>query len=407
MAADRRERFREYIRNLNPTADPLQTLDQGMYVAHPLATSSRIAHRLDIEPASSHLLVGGTGSGKTTELRRARAILESNSDVVTFFWDVPVAQKVSALREGVLVALAFKGIANALQEIRKLKKEPFNETINIAIQNGNQLANGYWEEPDGPHPDDDLVHIPGILTPPEIDRKLEGLTEMLQAIVDNSERHFAIFFDGLDRVRQSSEFAKMVLQDVATLSRIGIGAVIVGPQEIRFELHRHITERFTAFYLHGAADIADKDSIAFIDTILSRRDPKKLLSVEARERLIMWSGGVLRDLISLARDAGEVAYSSGDELISEKHIDIAADRFGRTLLLGIKPAMAKQLLNLRNILKPRAFALKSSVDFVAATDLDISLLLHRLVIEIPDTPVRYIVHPCIQPHMDALRASVR
>ena len=204
---------------------------------------------------------------------------------------------------------------------------------------------GYWDEPDRPEDEHDLVHIPGILTPPDLNTTVDQLAGILHEIIINSNRRFVIFFDGLDRVRNSAEFGKMVLNDVSTLSRIGIGVVVVGPQEIRFDLHRHIVDRFTAFYLHGAADVSDNEGLKFLDEILKKRASESILPSESRNSLAGWSGGGLRDIISLARDAGEVAYASGSEIIGKEHIDLATDRFGRNLLLNITSAMAKHLLS--------------------------------------------------------------
>jgi hypothetical protein len=47
------------MRRLDPTGDPVQAVDGEFYVPPPNAVSQRIATRLELEPASSHLLVGG------------------------------------------------------------------------------------------------------------------------------------------------------------------------------------------------------------------------------------------------------------------------------------------------------------------------------------------------------------
>ena len=68
QSVDRRTLFRAYMRRLDPKADPAIALRDGSYVLSPHATSSHIATRLEIDPTSSHLIIGAVGSGKTTEL---------------------------------------------------------------------------------------------------------------------------------------------------------------------------------------------------------------------------------------------------------------------------------------------------------------------------------------------------
>jgi hypothetical protein len=122
-------------------------------------------------------------------------------------------------------------------------------------------------------------------------------------------------------------------------------------------------------------------------------------SIEARGRLVEWSGGIVRDLISLARDAGQVAYADGADRVALAHVDAAADRFGRSLLLGTSAAMADRLVHFGRI--PEF----EFVDFTASSELDVELLALRLVIEVPSTPVRYIIHPVVQPLLSGLRKS--
>ncbi len=87
--ADRRTRFRDYMRRLDPTGDPVLAVEGGLYVPPPNAVSRRIATRIELEPASSHLLVGGIGSGKTTELIAIERALAKVDDLRPVRVDVP------------------------------------------------------------------------------------------------------------------------------------------------------------------------------------------------------------------------------------------------------------------------------------------------------------------------------
>ena len=72
QSALRREKFREYMRKLNPTEPARLTIESGLVVEdlHG-ALFKTLAARADLEPGSQQLLAGGTGSGKTTELLMA------------------------------------------------------------------------------------------------------------------------------------------------------------------------------------------------------------------------------------------------------------------------------------------------------------------------------------------------
>src|SRR5438552_18909093 len=99
---------------LNPTGDPSAALRDGLYIPHPHATGTRIAARLEIEPASTHLVAGGTGSGKTTELLVAHQALSHVPDMTPIFVDVPSTQQIDKLARGVLIALTASRVAEVL-----------------------------------------------------------------------------------------------------------------------------------------------------------------------------------------------------------------------------------------------------------------------------------------------------
>ncbi len=404
VESDRRELFRNFIGKFNPTVNPLAALKSGLYVPHPLGTASRIGHRLELEPTSSHLLVGGIGSGKTTELLRAKSIVDVVPDLTAIFLDVPALQSVSALGEGVLVALAFRGIVDGLKKSKSKKLSDLTAEIN----HGNDLSMGYWASYDDQEHDSNTVHVKGLLTLPAKNTAVEQLVEIVSKIVKSTKKHFVVFFDGLDRVRKVDEFAKMVLRDLDSLQSIGVGIVIVGPQALNFEKHKHIVEKFTAFHLHGAADMYDTEGSAFLEEVLRRRAPETILPQDSRFQLSKFSGGLLRDLISLTRDTGEIAYTMNSSFISNEHVEHASERYGRALILGISSAVIKDLLSLQIVLRRNVKEIANrgpSVNFVAATEQDIALLLHRLVIEVPAIPIRYYIHPTVQPHLNSLRRS--
>ena len=88
-AAQRREKFREYMRRLNPTAPPQDAIESGLVIPELHGSVFlTMAARADLEPGSQQLLVGGIGSGKTTELLLAQRWLQKAGETVSLYIDI-------------------------------------------------------------------------------------------------------------------------------------------------------------------------------------------------------------------------------------------------------------------------------------------------------------------------------
>ena len=71
---------------LSAASHPRDAIREDLYVKPPAkAVADRIVSRLELEPASSHLVVGGVGSGKTTQLLMIRKLLRATEDVSVSF----------------------------------------------------------------------------------------------------------------------------------------------------------------------------------------------------------------------------------------------------------------------------------------------------------------------------------
>jgi hypothetical protein len=110
------------------------------------------------------------------------------------------------------------------------------------------------------------------------------------------------------------------------------------------------------------------------------------LSDDALKILVRKSGGVLRDLISLAKLAGEEAYLAGKDQIDASSAEVVADRFGRSLLIGLDP---RELDALKQV--------HATGRFVPVTTSDSALLATRRVLEYRTRPAAFAVHPCVEP----------
>jgi energy-coupling factor transporter ATP-binding protein EcfA2 len=392
---DRRALFRAYMRRLDPKADPAIALRDGSYVPSPHATSSHVATRLEIEPTSSHLIIGAVGSGKTTELLAINDRLASSSDIVPLFIDVPSLQNLIKLREGVLIGLAWTQIWRYISENQSELAAKHMREARFA----DSAATGYYvQDPSEIDDDDDrYLHVPGLITTPEKNISLERIKKTFRAVLGESSLRYVILFDGLDRSRKTDVLIATLVSDLSELSTIGVGSVVVGPPELRGEVYHQFTEQFATFHFHGATDISTAAGVGFLEDVLKKRTDEAILGEEERRRIVQWSGGITRDLIALARNAGEIAYTLGAECISREHVDVAADRFGRALLLGLSKDATKRLTGIYGQLRPFREPKRIFIEFTASSDVDIDLLVRRLVIEFPDFPPRFSLHPTIRP----------
>jgi len=104
VVPDRREKFRQFMKCFNPTA-PGQAILQGLIVEEPTRSFYRsLATRADLEPGSQQLVLGGIGSGKTTELMLAWRWLAKQGKCLPLFMDVSQDTDLSKLNSGALLA---------------------------------------------------------------------------------------------------------------------------------------------------------------------------------------------------------------------------------------------------------------------------------------------------------------
>lgn len=122
------------------TVDPLRAIESGYYVHAPgKLLAETISTRIALRPASSHLLVGGIGSGKTTQLLVACQNIKEVGDIYPIYIDISLYTDISKMKTGVLTAIA--GV-----EISKLIKNNKNQDVNSSIDLIKKIAFGESEE---------------------------------------------------------------------------------------------------------------------------------------------------------------------------------------------------------------------------------------------------------------------
>ena len=377
------------------SADPRRSLDSGHYVPHSQQSlADTIAGRMAIRPASTHLLIGGIGSGKTTELLVARDRINELEDTYAHYIDVSLYADISQMKPLVLLAVAGLVLSELTKKIDNLDTR---ESIKV-IQN---LAYGYeqpfYEEDYYEYEyDTDIVEFvkhEGIVTvKPEALRETRQLLEAIDVVKQAAAEKYGnivLLLDGLDRLYEADTLAQIV-PDVKTLSEHGIGVVLVGPIHAAYSQHRNLIETTVNSYSYQPCFdvVQDSDARDFFAKILAVRASEGFIEQASVDNLIYYSGGVLRDLIGLTQASIEEAHLCGSDRLEEDHIAVALTVFSRPKIFGLSDEEVK-------ILKQ----VSKEGKFIPRTEQEMRLLVSQRILEYR---IRHVVHPAIEPLIEAV-----
>lgn len=186
-------------------------------------------------------------------------------------------------------------------------------------------------------------------------------------------------------MHRPSRSCRLVQRDIAALKRTGIGVVVVGPVRYVAGNNRGITELFDHTHFQFAVDPQNDAGLAFLCDIMRRRaGVDALLPDECLHPLALASGGVLRDLITLAKRSAEEAYIAGRDRVELGDVAAARDAMGRGLAIGLDD---EQLGVLRKV--------HASQKFVVRGERELSLIETRRVLMYEGN--RWVVHPALAP----------
>ncbi|AFY81192.1 hypothetical protein [Oscillatoria acuminata] len=390
--SNRLERFRKEMAAFEGAADPARSVERGHYVPHPKKSlADTIAGRIAIRPSSTHLLIGGIGSGKTTELLIARDRINELEDTYAHYLDVSLEADISQMKPGVLIAIA--GVA-----ISELVSETDHENLTTSINIIRKLAYGYKQtifqnlvNQEYQNPLVTVIDHPGMIpVRPETPLEIKGLQEAINTIKQGVAEKYGtivLLVDGLDRLYEDELFVELIA-DVEALSEIGIGVVLVGPIQAAYSKHRSRLENtVNSFSYQPCFDVAkDPDARDFFAKILAVRASEGFLDQSSVDRLILYSGGMLRDLMNLTQSAIEEAYLSGSDNLQPAHVDVAAQSFGRAKVFGISDEAQDTMQRV-----------STEGKFIPRTEEDIRLLVEGKILEYRYPQMRHAVHPAILP----------
>lgn len=395
---NRLQRYRELMRTLDPSADPRAAVQQGWGVERPaLATAETIARRIELEPWSSHMIVGGIGSGKTTEMwrihRRLHEIGAETGDV-SFYVDVAAETSLEGQVRGVLVGLAGRLLIEQEERARTARGgEPPSQAIEAAVGHVKELIGGSWV---GSYLDGQSLEM-GLLGHDE-DSEINyvlGMVPSLRALrnaIVGDDAHCVLLLDSLDRVTDSKRLEDWFRDDIRVFQRAGIGVVVVGPMRLSYERHPALVDLFDQ-NVYPLADVdPEGPGLDFLVEVLSRRVSPEIMPRDSCVAIARASGGVLRDLVALAKSSAQEAYSVGADVVSGLHVDRAADRFGRIRAVGLDDEQIQVLKKVRG-----------TSTLVIRGEREIALLESRRVLDYGSG--RFVVHPTLAPLLDLITVA--
>lgn len=345
---NRLELFRERIAAFDGAADPTRAIAKGYVIDEPDQYSiNALFKRISLRPQSKNLLVGGIGSGKTTQLLRLYQRFQETSDTDIYAYYVDVTEYVITHHDDIQVGTLDAIVA--LELTRLLKQEGFqiDETRKKSVQ---EFAYGYTVTRDIAELDPLKLNqiafrslqtskVPGVLSSrPRSSDSSSRFTQVLFSLVEDFrtvfERTPYFLFDGLDRLDQAKKFTRIASPD---LQASEIGYLIVGSASLLYSSFiDSIDSVFNHIEYRSAFDVErDEEAYAFFKHVLFVRSNQEFFQEAALQDLINLSGGVLRDLVNLTQESIQEAYLADAEVVDQEHVEKAVRSMGRAKVLGL------------------------------------------------------------------------
>lgn len=393
---ERLKKFRERLAAFEPSANPEAAMDSNYYVEEPRdSISSKVTTRLMLRPASSHILFGAIGSGKTTQLLKICDNLNAVPDMRAIYVDADRYTDISALEPGGLVALTALAMSELVQEDSSEEVKSLRSQIQKRVYGYTEEVTSYLLpvlKTFSSLEQKETINHKGILPQPKIAPQIQTdlikLTAKLCDGLRSSYPNIVVLIDSLDRIA-SEQFTRIVCTDLPLIEKFGIGVAIIGTFNTLYKREeRALLMQASNYsdYLQPSYDtVNDQDAAAFFANIISRRDPEGLISQEARNLLTYYSGGLIRDLINLAQSSIEEAYVNGENEVSKQAVEAAVSAFGRAQLLRLQ---AGEIKILKYLMKNKESYPESEEEF--------KLIVSRVILEYAHPQKRFVVHPAIQ-----------
>ncbi|MFN4797743.1 MAG: hypothetical protein ACK596_20685 [Pseudanabaena sp.] len=395
--SDRLKFFRRLMSAFEGTSNPQRVVERGFYVNLPNNPIGEITGRVALRPSSVHLLFGGIGSGKTTQLLLTQQALNELEDIKAIYVDVSLVTDISDLKSGALIAIAGLELINILGSSSSSDLKNFKEIIKKAAYGYTEyipidMTAMSWSKPRE-------VNYKGLISTENRENRESislAFSALSQAAISTTKKEIIFLFDGLDRLSKSKTFINSALDDVIEINKTGVGSILVGSIVIPYSERAYIAEITGYSYFLPYLDVLENvEAKQFFIEIFKVRDPENFIDQDARELLIFHSGGVLRDLMSLCQASIEEAYMDGSELITVQHANQAILALARSKVIGLTDA---NINTLRKVMTEKSFSPRTSEDF--------DLLLTGHILEYRYPRQRFVVHPILVPLIESMAVSL-
>lgn len=388
--SDRLQFFREQMAAFEGTSDPQKAIEKGYFIKQPRnSLANTIANRIALRPSSSHLLIGGIGSGKTTQLMMARDRINEIGDTHAVYVDASLYTDISEIQPGALIAIVGLVLSEIIQD-----KESYNffkrQSYGYIEQKGIRMPEVSISK-DGIlgsiKPYENIKHE-GVLKKKTKNKKSKEIIQNLRNIHKKTKKKPIIIIDGLDRLSDTLSFSNLVDNDIPLITESGIGIILIGSLSTAYSQYRaNIEQQVNYFYHQPCLDISkDGEALDFFNDVLKvRLIHQDFIDSTTKYNLIIYSGGILRDLINLTQAAIEESYISDSDNVEETHVERAINSFGRGKILGTTDDELKVLKKMCQ-----------KDEFIPRTQEDIQLLASQRILEYQYPKKRYVVHPAIK-----------
>jgi len=324
-----------------PEHDPRDAGQPPIHVA--------FANTAELTRGSQMALVGGIGSGKTTELRLTEKVLNRHSDAVNVLVDLADYTDLNEISTGAILASAGMRLYSRVRLRLKKAGTELPEAVKAANRTLRELAFGktnWVRQPPEPYdyePDYEEsyvpVKVPGVmkLRFPALRREVAEILDQFVRIASpllDDEAQITLLVDGLDRLIKPELFREFAEQDLQALKGTKVSVIIVAPLLLWYDKSRFLQDYFD-LVKHIPAAAADPQHSDFLRQILERRGARDLIDGAEITTIAKYSGGVLRDLLTLARSSAEYAYRDDEDRISRRHVNAAIKQLGNRYLVGL------------------------------------------------------------------------
>ena len=290
-----REELRPAFRAL--TIEPLEDFDDERYVPHPCASAvaQSIGSRLDLAGGAGQIIFfsGHRGVGKSTELRRLASALSADHAPIhlsMLHYGDPSELSISGFL--LAIAAATERVRGTGSRLREVVKQVFGAVVSEGTLSvlGVTVRREVLDR-----------------SAPELNTVLVAINEELDRIASSGGKAPLLLVDDLDKatVDQVVGLHRTSGPLIAALKCSSVHCVpmsMLQSPEISMLAHADCVETLDPIEIRDVSGHVVEAGVRTLGEVVVRRMPRGWLEQEALRELVIASGGILRDLISMATE---------------------------------------------------------------------------------------------------------